>query len=371
VAWHLLRQGFAMMLRWIAPPTLLLIVACGSAEIEPQPPPVGQTVGRIIGTVSTLGLEDRLHVVAGARVRAAGLEAVTDSYGRFSLEGIPTEAPISIMVRGPDDPREQYAENRVIVTIPSSSGVITPDLQLLRTCSFAIDGVAGGIGGCAGDDRASLEFPAGSVASAGVEAKIGVLDPQQIADRLAFPQGRDDQLISILGGISVELADVADGRKLQIDAGSAVRVRFELAASDATAEEIQLQWFDEGSGNWLEQPSGRVVAVGERSFYEFDATHFSSYRGVRFLRTGPNTCITFSPRVCAQTGCEERAVWISTVDIGTLSVSRGTYGPRDVCVPAFVDHTYLVFATYVEPTLGLSPNAPLYTSLKRVSSTPA
>src|SRR5688500_3298967 len=285
-----------------------LLLACGSPDTT-SVPPITSGPGRILGTISTFGEGELLHVVPGARVSAAGIEATADQYGRFAIEGVPTDMPIAVTVRGPD--AERYADNRIIVNVPSESGAISADFHLLAACEAGFDGTIGGSIGC--DDRAAIEFTPGSVDSASVIATIAALDPVHVVDRLGFP-GSDEQ-VSVMGGISVELHDGNDGRPLELE--MPVNVRFELAAGEG---EVELQWFDGES--WIAQPNGTIAIEGERRFYRFEAAHFSSYRAVVTRRYPPNACITFDTAICAQPGCE-RTVWVSMVDLINQRVTRG------------------------------------------------
>jgi hypothetical protein len=318
--------------------------------------------GRILGTVSTFGNEELLHVVAGARVSANGSTTVTDAFGRFLFEGVPIGVPIAIAVEGPEDDRERYAANRVIVTVPADTGAVTPELHLLRACTLQLDGAAGTGGPSSCDDRASFDFPAGAVTSEHAVATIAALDPEQVIDRLGFPQANTDRAVSIAGGVSVELTDAFTGSELEL--AQPVTVRFALAESDVEGE-LALEWFDEAAGEWIAQPSGRVVIEGDRSFYEFEATHFSTYVAVRTIPYGPNACITLTPAICQDPGCE-RTVWISMVDLGNQRVVRGWFGPSNICIPAYTTHAYRLYLTHLDPTGALSPNAPIRQTTRQV-----
>lgn len=229
--------------------------------------------------------EDGLPVEA-ASVRAGGELAVTDANGVFRLKPVrlpARDAKLSVTKIGYFDFSRAF--------IVQDDALQTVTIQLLR--KELVGTISGSAGGTVNlPDGVSLNFPAGSVSTAGqVRVFAKYLDPtssglalQMPGDLRAINLGGEEGALATFGMLGVEIED-QNGQTLQIASGSEVEITMPIQASQISVAPatISLWYYDHDKARWIEEGSAQKIGnqyvgkVKHFSFWNCDAFSATVY----------------------------------------------------------------------------------------------
>lgn len=270
--------------------------------------PSGTISGQVLAPVAT-----GYQPVAGAIVKVVGgPSAVADANGAFTMGGVAAGVDVVVQVAGPQsaDPTHPIFHSSYQLVTSVEDGEVTQVFPyLVIGCSQIFDNTSGAtvaMTRCGGGGEVTLTFETGDVVkldgsafNGDVRVDMAVLDPAADAHVAAFSQESESELDlgGVFGGLEVKLSEAETGNPLQVAAGHSVTVAVELAdLTGINTGDLKVQGFDETQTAWVDQTAGVVTTVGPKSFYEYEATHFSGQRVIVGGGSGPRTCVSF----CAQ-----------------------------------------------------------------------
>mgnify|MGYP003884512817 CR=1 FL=1 len=223
----------------------------------------------------------------GVTVRAGELEVMTDSTGRFVLEGVPAgRHTLAFSKWG-------WSKSFRPVTVDEGHPAVVNQV-IVR--SDADGSFAAGLGANIDVRGAKVDLPAGTYVDANGTAYNGAVqysatfydlgkDSPELRAAPGTFEARDgtgaDALIESFGMLQVELT-TADGTDLELPDGSASRMLMPLQTRGTPllpAGSMIPAWsFDEIEGIWVQEGAGVVTTLADgRLAWQFDAPHYSTW----------------------------------------------------------------------------------------------
>lgn len=268
----------------------------------------GAIAGQVLAPVG-----DAFDGVAGVRVRVGDAVAVTDGTGYFELRDLPAGRGVRVEVEplafDPRAPGDGLVHAGTTLYVDVEAGRTTPVFpKVLVGCALAFDAAEGAQlalpDGCGAGGAVEVDVPPeawvtadGQPHTGPVRLELATLDPAAGASFAAVPGAggpAEDLSTSVVGGGSFHALDPLSGAPLRIAPGRPLTVRVPV---DAPGGDLRWRWYDPETGRFDEEVPGALVTRGERTFFEFEAAHFST--GVvidQHLRETPRfACIRLRP----------------------------------------------------------------------------
>lgn len=286
-------------------PLTLGLCACGDGP-DAGAQPTGTIAGKVVAEHA--GGTD---VVAGAVVSIEnGPSTTTDPHGDFVLEGVAPDSAVIVEVRGPRagdaaHPLVYGSFSTEVEVVEDEIANVTP--VLVPGCERMLDAAAGGtldVASCGGAGRAELVFPPDSLVYEADNApfdglarvELAINDPGAEAQFLALPSPSDELSDGeTYGAIEVRLRDALNGAALQVASGASVEVSVEVTGTIMSAPpDFGVRVFDRTQREWVTEPDGTIETRDGRTFYRFDATHFSQRAVASFHGPIQSSCINYT-----------------------------------------------------------------------------
>ena len=233
-----------------------------------------------------------LPIAGVAITTSAGHSAMTDHSGRFAIEDIDTEGEVQVHFKKDGFARShvpfeivQEAENFLLQTMAEVDLVRTFDASEAQNLAIEHEGQTLSIdlpgsnfideSGAAYNGEVTVEatfFDLTSPMDEGLEVfaapgDFGAVDSQG-----------EDQRLESFGMIQVNLMG-ADDQELNLGTeGAPMLIPIQDLGSMPVAGETVPAWsYDVESGDWIEEGAGEVVEIDGQLFWEFTASHFSTW----------------------------------------------------------------------------------------------
>ena len=263
---------------------LAVVAGCGGGSSAP-PVATGGVSGLVQSAATGAGL-------AGVTVTAGGQTATTSGTGSYSLSGVTAGSAVAVKFE-----LAGYASSfrrvAVVADKTATAGARLTPVAATQTVTAADGGTV-----TVPNSAAQVTLPAngfvdkatGAVASGAVTVQLTPIDPASDAANMPgdySARGTDGsaQTIESFGALNVELTGSA-GNRLDLAAGVTATVRIPLASrSSAPPASIALYYFDEATGEWVQQGTATLGGTAPALYYEGSVGHFTSWNADRPAQT--------------------------------------------------------------------------------------
>lgn len=280
------------------------LTACGGGGSDPLPSTSNNDPSDpVVGTVSGKVLDYNTgSAVAGATVSVGDQTAVTDANGDYTINNV--DGGSRVVVNADAD---GFAEQSKVISISAQENDVKLTLSMLSvdyTTTFdasVSSNIADPNSPAAVDLGAvnALVDSSGTLPTGSVTSKMTVIDPTQ--DASVMPGDFSTDLgdgtmgsIESFGAMTVTFEDNS-GNELNLGSGQTATVRIPLQDKSGTPPTtIPLYYYDEQSGEWVEEGSASLVDTGDpnTSYYEGTVTHFSTWNADKIYdRVFINGCV--------------------------------------------------------------------------------
>lgn len=240
--------------------------ASATASVTVRVPALGSLTGRAVDSTTGLG-------IPGVVVSSAGLSALTDAGGNFSIAGLPASNRLSVVFTA-----SNYGETARIASVVDA-GTSNVQVRLVpvgtRAVADAVQGSTVSVPGSPAQavvEAGTLQRMDGSAPSGSITVLLTPIDPS--SDTTLMP-GDFTALISGLaasletfGALIVRIVDQA-GAPLALQAGRTVGLRVPLATrSGAAPATVPMFYFDEASARWVQRGTASLAGTGAGRYYQ-------------------------------------------------------------------------------------------------------
>ena len=222
--------------------------------------------------------------IAGATVTSGGQSGVTDSDGNYTLSNVGYSDRAIVNAE-----HNSFAKQSKIVSVSSTQDNVQLTLKMLpvdyeETFSPTSDRLI--------DDPASEASVAitanslvdsnGDLPTGDVTAKLTVLDPSQVTDVMPGDFLTDDNAsglrqIESFGAATITFED-QNNNELNLSNGASSTVRIPVNTKNSTPKAtIPLYYYDDSTGEWVQEGTASLVGSGDTAYYEGTVTHFSTW----------------------------------------------------------------------------------------------
>lgn len=245
---------------------LIVPANCATGSASVTVPALGSLSGRAVSSTTGLG-------IAGVTVAAAGVSAVTDAGGNFSIVGVPQSDRIGVLFLSAG-----YGPTARIASIEGNRTSSVQARLVPVSASVVAAATAGGIVNVPGLTAQvviaanSLQRADGSALTGNATVRVTPVDPS--SDTTLLPgdfttllAGLAAQLESF-GALIVQIVDQA-GAQLSLQAGRTLNLRIPLATRSGTAPAtVPMYYFDEAIARWVQQGTATLAGSGASRYYQ-------------------------------------------------------------------------------------------------------